>query len=75
MTTREEIIKTVATTDDPQLLYDILNFIAARQADPNRPPRGSYAAFMRHGGTTSQDDADEMTAIINKEFNNIEGEW
>ena len=75
MTIREEIFKTVATTEDPQLLRDILDFIATRQADPSRPPRGSYAAFMRHGGTISQEDADEMTAIINKEFNNIEGEW
>ena len=75
MTIREEIFKTVATTDDSQLLRDILDFIATRQADPSRPPRGSQADFNRFVGSISAEDADEMTAIINREFNNIEGEW
>ena len=75
MTIREEIFKTVATTDDPQLLRDILDFIATRQADPSRPPRGSYADLARFVGSISEKDALEMHDIINREFNNIEGEW
>ncbi len=75
MTVREEIFKKVAITDDPQLLRDILDLIATRQANPDRPPRGSQADFERFVGSISKEDADEMTAVINREFNNIEGEW
>jgi len=74
MTIREEIFKTVATTNDSQLLRDILDFIATRQADPGRPPRGSYAALMQYAGSISEEEAQEMHDIINREFNNIEGE-
>ena len=30
---------------------------------------------MRHMGSLSEADAQEITDIINREFNNIEGEW
>ena len=76
MTIREQIIKEVATTEDTQLLREGLEFLHQRnQQDPNRPPRGSYEAFMRLQGTLSDEDAQEMTDIINREFNNIEGKW
>lgn len=76
MTVREQIIKAVANTEDPQLLQELLAFLDAREKqDPNRPPRGSYEAIRRHIGTISDEDAKEMTDIINREFNNIEGEW
>lgn len=79
MTTREKIIKEVANTDDPGLLHEILEFLEtqkrARERDPSLPPRGSREAIMQYAGILSAEDADEMTAIINREFNNIEGEW
>ena len=76
MTVREEIIKTVVTTDDSQLLFELMEFLQKRSnQERNRPARGSYEAIARHCGTLSKEDADEMTAIINREFNNIEGEW
>lgn len=75
MTVREEIIKTVANTEDSQLLRELLAFLESRKRDPNQPARGSYEAIIRHKGTLSKEDADEMTDIINREFNNIEGEW
>ncbi len=75
MTVREQILKTVATTEDSQLLQDLLAFLESRQRDPSQPLRGSYEAISRHKGTLSKEDADEMTDIINREFNNIEGEW
>lgn len=71
MTVREEIIKTVATTDDLQLLCDILDFIATRQADPNRPPRRSQADFARFVGSISDEEAQEMYDITNREFNSF----
>ena len=75
MTVREEIIKTVVTTEDSQLLSALLEFLQNRNAQSrNRPARGSYEAIARHCGTLSKEDAEEMTAIINREFNNIEGE-
>ncbi len=76
MTVREQIIKTVANTEDSQLLQDVLTFLEQRQQQAlTHPPRGSHEAIARHIGTISKEDADEMTAIINREFNNIEGEW
>lgn len=76
MTVREQIIKTVANTEDSQLLQEILAFLEQRQQqDADRPPRGSREAILRHVGTISEEDAKEMTDIINREFNNIEGEW
>lgn len=76
MTVREQIIKAVANTEDSQLLQEILAFLEQRQQqDPNRPPRGSYAALKKHIGSISDEDAEEMHNIINREFNNIEGEW
>ncbi|WP_310393269.1 hypothetical protein [Hymenobacter sp.] len=75
MTVREQIIKEVATTDDSRLLLDLLAFLKSRQRDPGQPPRGSYESIIRHKGTLSKEDADEMTGIIDREFNNIEGEW
>ncbi len=75
MTVREEIIKTVVTTEDSQLLRELLDFIARRATNPDQPSSGSYEAIARHIGTISDEDAKEMTAIINREFNNIEGEW
>lgn len=76
MTVREQIIKEVATTEDSQLLHDLLEFLHHRnQPDANRPARGSYEAFMQYRGTISDADAKEMTDIINREFNTIEGEW
>ena len=75
MTVREQIIKTAANTEDSQLLQELLVFLERRQRDPNLPPRGSYEAIIRHKDTLSREDADEMMTIINREFNNIEGEW
>ena len=76
MTVREEIIRTVATTEDSQLLFELLEFLHNRSSqERNRPARGSYEAIARHRGTLSKEDANEMTNIINREFNNIEGEW
>ncbi len=76
MTVREQIIKAVANTEDSQLLQEILVFLEQRQQqEPNRPPRGSREAILRHQGSISKEDGDEIMAIINREFNNIEGEW
>ena len=76
MTVREQIIKAVATTEDSQLLRELLEFLQHRsQLNADRPRRGSYEAFMRLRGTLSDEDAQEMTDIINREFNTIEGEW
>ena len=75
MTVREQIIKTVVTTEDSRLLQEVLTFLQSRQRDSHRPRRGSYEAFMQYAGTISEEDAKEMTDIVNREFNNIEGEW
>ena len=79
MTVREQIIKEVANTEDPSLLQELLAFLEnqkqQRQRDPGLPPRGSREAIMRHAGILSAEEADEMMAIIDREFNNIEGEW
>ena len=76
MTTREQIIKAVANTEDSQLLQEILAFLEERQQTaPNRPSRDSRETIARHIGTISAEDAQEVTDIINREFNNIEGEW
>ena len=76
MTVREQIIKAVANTEDSQLLQEILAFLEQRQQqDADRPPRGSAAAIARHEGAVSEEDADEVMAIIDREFNSIEGEW
>ena len=45
------------------------------ERDPTLPRRGSYEALMPYAGTLSAEDAEEMTDIINQEFNDIEGEW
>ena len=76
MTVREQIIKEVVTTEDSQLLQDVLHFLQ-RRARPGveEPRKGSYEAFMRYRGTLSDEDAEEMMDIINREFNTIEGEW
>ena len=76
MTIREQIIKEVVTTDDSQLLQEILSFLQERQqTHSTHPPRGSYEAFMRHQGVLNDEDAQEMREIIDREFNTIEGEW
>ena len=76
MTVREQIIKEIATTGDSQLLLDVLQFLQRRgQSEPNQPRKGSYEAFMRLRGTLSDEEAQEMTDVINREFNTIEGEW
>ena len=76
MTVREQIIKAVATTEDSQLLLDTLQFLRRRaQPEPAHSSTGSYEAFMRLRGTLSDEEAQEMTDIINREFNTIEGEW
>lgn len=76
MTIREEIIREVVTTEDTQLLRYLLDFLRQRhQQQPEQPRKGSYEAFMRLRGTLSEADAQEMTDIIDREFNAIEGEW
>ncbi len=76
MTVREQIIKEVATTEDSQLLLDTLQFLQRRtQPEQDQPRKGSYEAFSRLRGTLSDQEAQEMTDIINREFNTIEGEW
>jgi len=76
MTIRQQVIHRIANTKNNQLLHELLAFLDERERlDPDRPPRGSYEAIMRHAGTISEEDAKEMTDIINREFNNIEGEW
>ncbi len=76
MTIREQIIKEVATTEDAQLLHEVLEFLHQHnRREPDRPRRGSYEAFMRYRGTITEEEGQEMTDIINREFNNIEGEW
>ena len=65
-------------TEDSQLLQEVLAFLRQRQQererDPALPRRGSYEA-LQYAGTLSAEDADEMTDIIDREFNNIEGGW
>lgn len=76
MTIREQIVKEVVNTEDSGLLQEVLAFLKqkeGRQRDPSLPPRGSYEAIMSHVGTISDEDAQEMHDIIDREFNNIEG--
>ncbi len=76
MTVREQIIKAVGNTEDSQLLREILAFLEQRQQqDSNRPVRGSREAILRHQGSISKEAGDEVMAFIDREFNNIEGEW
>lgn len=74
MTIREQIVKEVANTEDSGLLQEVLVFLKQKQEerrrDPDLPPRGSYEAIMRHVGTISDEDAQEMHDIIDREFNN-----
>ena len=76
MTYKEQIIERIAKSDDSQLLHEILAFLEQREKEePNRPPKGSYEALMQFAGTISDEEAEEMHDIINREFNNIKGEW
>ncbi len=76
MTIREQIIKEVATTEDSDLLRDVLLFLHRRQHESaNSAPRGSSGTIAKHQGTLSKADGNEIMDIINREFNNIEGEW
>ena len=75
MTIREQIIKEVATTEDDQLLEEVLRFLAQRQATAGQLRPGSFEAFMALEGTLPDEDAREMTTIIEREFSSPEGEW
>ena len=69
-----QIVKEVVNTEDSQLLQEVLAFLQQhqqeREQDPNHPRRGSYEALTQYADTLSKEDADEMTDIINREFNN-----
>jgi len=55
----------------PEMLGHTLQFIESlRKRKSNKKQ-----SFMELAGTISKKDAMEMKGIIQKEFNNIEGEW
>ena len=74
-TLRQRLIREVSGLYEAQLLEEALAFVQQLKARDTPAPRGSAAAVLRHYGTITSDDAQEMMDIINREFNNIEGEW
>jgi len=74
MSVREQILETVATTADEQLLAEVYALLRQHQAEAAQPPISSFAAFEALQGSVSNEVADEMQAIMDREFNTIEGE-
>lgn len=75
MSVREQILREVATTVNDQLLAEMHELLLKRRTEPEQLPISSFAAFEALQGSVSAEVADEMQAIIDREFNTIEGEW
>ena len=74
-TLRQQVLREAGSLNEPGLLQELLDFVAELKKRDTPPRRGSVQALMKHFGTISPPEAEEMQAIIKREFNNIEGEW
>ena len=74
MTLKDEILVDITAIKSPNLLNQIYEFIQLVKKNSTASEVGNRDEVLSLAGLLSDADAEEITATINNEFNNIEGE-
>lgn len=74
MTVREKLVLDIKAIENPSILNQIQEFIALIKR--NMPQSDSNIEMvLSNSGMISDSEATELHDLIDKEFNNIEGDW
>ncbi len=72
MTVKQQLIAEIERIDNPVILVHIFEMMQLIIQTPQYQKNNLISKFS---GCLNDNDAQEMKAIINSEFNQIEGEW
>ena len=75
MTLKDKILVDLNDIENPSLLSEIFDFIQKVKEDSSAFEEGNKDKVLKFAGEINDDDAIEITSIINSEFNQIEGDW
>lgn len=71
---QEQILADIRGISDPLLLNQLYSYL--QLVKKNIPKnRGNVKRVLQFAGIMNDKEAAEMTNLINKEFNHIEGDW
>jgi len=76
MSIREKILKDINEIENNDKLNEIYDFIKQVNNNVNEiTQQENCLSVMQLRGSLSNEDAQEMMAIVSNEFSNIEGDW
>lgn len=75
MTLKDKILTDLTSIKNPSLLNQIFEFMQFLNESNSVSQESNKGVVLSFAGVISDNDADEISSMINDEFNNIEGEW
>ena len=73
MTLKDKILMDLTGIKNPNLLHQIIEFIQLMKGSYATLPESNKEAVLGFAGVINDEDAQEITAIINSEFNQLLG--
>ena len=74
MLLKDQILSDIKGIENPHLLHQVFEYIQViKQTDANIKPNKKN--ILKYRGILSDAQASKLTSAVNKEFNQIEGEW
>ena len=76
MSIKEKILLDINEIKNPTILKQVFEFLQTlKESDAFSREESNGSEFWKSVGVLSDEDAKELTQIIDTEFNNIEGDW
>ena len=75
MTLKDKILIDLRMIKNPNLLNQIFEFIQIIKESYSTSQESNKQNVLKFAGVITDEEAKEIKGIINKEFNNLEGEW
>lgn len=76
MTLKKQLLSKIQKINDVHVLEHLSKYVEnLNKKTEHHSKESNFEAVMSMAGTIDDNEAVEMTQIINEEFNKIEGEW
>jgi len=72
MTVKQQLMAEIERIENPIILVNLFEIM---QLITQTPQKSKNNLILKFAGCLNDNDAQEMKAIINNEFNKVEGEW
>lgn len=70
-----EIIKEIREIKNKEILQNLLAIIKRMKKNEHATEFGNIEEIRKFYGSISVEEANQITSIVDEEFNNIEGDW